>query len=113
MADIRLAPQQSVDTGVTPTYTGSLTTTDTYVIRNSGRMIVNFVKTGAGDCVVTIQTPKVVGGLAVAEQTVTVVATTGNKFIGPFTPSLYNDGYGDVRMTLSNITNLTVAVLEM
>jgi len=113
MADVRLSPQTLADTGITPSYTGSLLTTNTYKIRNDGRTFVHFKKSGASDCVVTIQTPKTVGGLAVAEQTVTVVATTGDKMIGPFQPSIYNDGAGDVNITLSEVTGLTVGVVSL
>ncbi len=113
MADVRLTPQTLADTGITPSYTGSLATTNTYKIRNDGRTFVHFKKAGAGDCTVTIQTPKTVNGLAVAEQTVTVAATTGDKMIGPFAPSVYNNKLGDVNITLSEITGLTVAVVTL
>lgn len=113
MAEVRLTPQKLLATGITPTYTGSLSTENTYQIRNNGSTFVHFKKSGAGDCVVTIQTPKTVGGLAVAEQTVTVPATGGDKMIGPFPPHIYNDGDHDVNITLSEITGLTVAVVEL
>jgi hypothetical protein len=113
MADVRLSPQQMVDTGVIESFTGSLATTNTYVVRNSGRMVLHFKKANAVNCDVTVQTPKTVGGLAVSEQVVRVLASGGDKVIGPFTPSLYNDGFGDVRFTLSDVDGLTVSALEM
>lgn len=113
MADVRLSPQTLADTGIIPAYTGSLATTNTYKVRNDGRTFLHVKKSGAGDCNVTIQTPKTVNGLAVAEQIVAVVATTGDKMIGPFPPSVYNDGLGDVNFTLSEITGLTVAVVSL
>lgn len=113
MADVDLTIQKIVATGLTPSYTGSLATTNTYKIRNNGRVFVQVKKSGAGDCTVTIATPKTVGGLAVADQTVTVAATTGDKQIGPWPPDIYNDGSGDVNLTFSEITGLTVGAFEL
>lgn len=113
MADVRLTPQIAPATGVTPTYTGSLLTTNTYLVRNNGRILLHFLKTGAGDCVVTIDTPGQVGGLDIEQQTITVPATTGDKMISQLTPNIYNDSSGDINITLSEITGLTVAVLQL
>lgn len=113
MAEVRLTPQKLVATGVTPSYTGSLSTSNTYLVRNTGRCMVHFKKSGAGACDVTIDTPGTVGGLAIANQVVNVPASTGDKMIGPFPPNIYNDGNQDLRITLSEITGLTVAVVEL
>lgn len=113
MADVRLSPQTLADTGITPTYTGSLATTNTYKVRNDGRTFLHFKKSAAVNCTVTIQTPKTVNGLAVAEQTVVVPASTGDKMVGPFAPSVYNDGLGDLNFTLSDVDGLTVAVVTI
>jgi hypothetical protein len=112
MAETRLTPQDLSDQGITPSYTTSLSDSDTYLVNNDGKVFLHFKKTGAGDCDVTIQTPATVHGLAVAERTVTVPATTGDKMIGPFPPSVFNDGQ-DVKFTLSEVTDLSVAVIRM
>lgn len=113
MADVILAPQKLSDAGVAPTYTGSLSVANTYIVRNSGRVFLHFKKTGAGANTTTVQTPKTVGGLAVADRTVNVPGTTGDVMVGPLSPDLYNDAIGDLRFTLSEITGLSVAVLEL
>ncbi len=113
MSDVRLTPERILPIGLGATYTGSLSTSNTYQVRNTGRTFLHFKKSGAGACVVTIETPVTIGGLAVAEQTVSVAASTGDEFIGPFPTNIYNDGSHDVRVTLSEITGLTVAVLEL
>lgn len=113
MAEVRIQPQKILKAGITPSYTGSLLTTNTYLVRNNGRIALHFKKSGAGDCVVTAQTPVQVSGLDVAENTVTVPATTGDKLIGSFPPSVFNDGMQDLRFTLSEITGLSVAALEL
>lgn len=113
MADVRLAPKRSLAAGLTPTRTGALSVSDTYLVRNSGRVLLMFQKSGAGACTVTVQTPATRGGLALAERTVAVEATTGDVVCGPFPPSLYNDGTDDLKFTCDEITGLTVAVIEI
>lgn len=113
MADVRLTVEKVVPGGLTATYNSGLLVANTYQVRNSGNVILHFKKSAAVDCVVTIQTPITVGGLAVAEQTVTIPATTGDKFIGPFPRPIYNDSSQDINFTLSDVDGLTVAVLEL
>lgn len=114
MADVRLNPQQVDEDGLTATYTGSLSVTDTYLVNNDGRTIMHFKKSGVGACVVTIDTPGTVRGLAVADRTVNVPATTGDVFCGPFPPNVYNQpATHDLKFTLSDIAGLTVAALRV
>jgi hypothetical protein len=113
MADIRIVPERTDPTGLAATYNGGLTTTDRYLIRNDGKTLLHFKKTGAGACTVTVQTGETVRGLAVADVTVVVPATTGDRFIGPFPGDLYDDPNHDVGVTLSEVTGLTVAVLQL
>ncbi len=54
MAEIRLAPEQVVQAGLAATYTGTLSTSNTYHVRNTGRTILHFLKDGAGDCDVVL-----------------------------------------------------------
>ncbi len=113
MADKRLSVERILQTGLIATYSGSLLVADTHQVRNSGRVFLHFKKSAAVDCVVTVQTPKQVAGLDVAELAVTVPASTGDKFIGPFPPSVFNVAAGDLEVTLSDVDGLTVAVLEL
>jgi tryptophan synthase beta subunit len=61
---------------------------------------------------VTFITQKTVGGgLAVADEAVVVPA--GQTYIaGPFPPDLYNDGNGQVQVTYSAVTSVTVGVIS-
>jgi hypothetical protein len=113
MADIDLTVQKLAATGITPEYTGSLSTGNTYKVRNNGRIYVHAKKTGAGACTATIETPKTVGGLDIDDQEVTIAATTGDVMIGPFPPSIYNDSSGDVNITFSEVTDLVVGAFEL
>jgi len=113
MAEVRISVEDVVRTGLVATYNGSLSVANTYLVNNDGKTILHFKKSAAVDCVVTVQTPGQVDGLAIAERTVTVPASTGDKFIGPFPPSVYNDQVHDLRFTLSDIDGVTVAVLRV
>lgn len=109
----RLTVQDLVSgSGITPTSITPIAATD-YVFANDGKTWIEAIKTGAGACTVTLTTPKTLGGLALADQTDTVAATTGTRRIGPFEPALYNDGYGDINVQFSEITGLTVSVLRL
>ena len=112
MVDVVLTVQRLAPTGITPTRT-AISASNVYLVRNSGRMLLAFEKGGAGAATITIQTPVTTGGLAVAEQSVTVPADTGDKMAGPFPPSIYNDDNGDLRFSTNEGTGLTCAVVAI
>lgn len=100
-------------TGLTTSANSSLTaTTNTYTFINDGRTIVRCNKTGAGACTVTATTPATVRGVAIADPTYTVPATTGNVYLGPFSPDIFNDANGLVSLVFSETTGLTVEVIS-
>lgn len=120
MADNRLDVQQIDEDGLVAAYAsagsgaGQLNVSDTYKINNDGRVILHFKKSGASDCIVTVDTPGSVNGLAIAQRTATVVASTGDVFMGPFPPAVYNQpGTSDFQFTLDQITGLTAAALRI
>lgn len=114
MAQLRKTPENIVRSGLIATYLSDYTVvaTNTYIIRNNGKVLLHFKKSGAGNCDLIIITPNTVDGLAVGDRTVIIPATTGDKFIGPFPPSIYNDANGDIEITLSEVTGLTGAILQ-
>jgi hypothetical protein len=112
MADVTLAVQDIVKTGLAAVYTGSLSTANTYKFANDGRTILHFKKSAAVICTVTLPTPGTVDGLAITDRTVAVPATTGDKFIGKLSKDVYNDANGYASFTLSDVDGLTVAVLK-
>ena len=111
MANARLTPQDMTDVGLTPTRT-ALSDANTYQVRNDGNVILMFLKTGANEATITIATPATRRGLAIADRTLTVAATTGDRVIGPFEPALYNNSDGDLEFTTSESTAITCAVLR-
>ena len=111
--EVRVSVEQNLKTGLTATYTSTgLLTTNTYKVRNDGKVILHFKKTGAGACTVTITTPNTSQGLAISDQTVSVPATTGDIFIGPLPPSLFSDASSDVAFTISDTVGLSFAVIR-
>ena len=115
MAIITDVPQRILRTasGLTPVYTPVASAADTHQTNNNGKTtFLHFKKTGAGNATVTVQTPGQVDGLAVAELTATVVATTGDKMIGPFDAQVYNQlGQNYLQWTVDDVVGLTVAAL--
>lgn len=112
MAIIPLAPNVVAEAGVAAAYT-TPTTTDTYTLRNNGKTMLHVKKSGAGSCNVTITPAKTVAGHTLSTLVVAIPATTGDKFIGPFNTDLYDDPNHDVSFTFSEITGLTVAVVQL
>jgi len=112
-AEVRLTAQQSLKSGLTPTRTTTgLSTANTYKFRNDGKTFLLLEKTGAGDCTVTFTMPNTVYGLTITAPTVSVVATTGDKVIGPF-PAIYADANSDVTFTLSDTVGLSLSTIRL
>lgn len=107
MANVDVTVQEITRAGLTPAYTGSLSTSDTYLIPNDGKTYIHVKKTGANNCTVTVATQNTVDGLAITDLTVTVVATTGDKKIGPFPRDIYNNADGEIAVTFSEVTGLS------
>ena len=109
MADARLTPQDLDTTGQAVTRT-ALATADTYqVLLSPGGTVINWVKTGAGAATITITTPNTVDGLAIADRTITVAATTGDV-VAEFFPEDYANGDGDLEFTTDDEAAITAAV---
>lgn len=99
--------------GLTATLLTNILVADTHQIRNDGRVVIRIAKTGAGNAVVTFITPGNVGGLAIADPTATIVATTGKMFIGPFPPNVYNNSSGDLEWTVDDVVGLECEVVQL
>jgi hypothetical protein len=106
-----LTPQTSNRTGITPTYNSCAAGGD--AIPNNGKVLLHFKNTNAAARVVTFATQATVDGQAVADPTLTVPLTSGDKMIGPFPPSIYNDANGLLQLTYDAVTNLSVAVIRI
>ena len=82
---------------------------------NDGSNWLEILNTNAADCTVTVQTPRTVDGLAVAELTV-VISQNERMLIGPFPASTFNqsgtDG-GMVYVDFDVVTDVTVAAWSL
>lgn len=112
MALTRVTPDIMVAGGTAATY-NSLVTTNEYLVRNNGRTFLHCKKTGANACTVTIIPQVTPEGYTITSPTVSIPATTGDKMIGPFPMDIFNDSNGDLHFTLSEVTGLTVAVVQI
>lgn len=113
MAIVALAATQQLDdAGVAQTYQ-TPNAVDTYTFPNDGRVFLHVKKSGAGICNVGVITPGTVRGKAIADASIAIPASTGDKMIGPFAPDLYNDANGLVSVTFSEVTGLSVAVVRL
>ncbi len=112
MADVVVPLTAAVPAGVTSVPV-SITTGNVYKVRNNGRVLLYFAKTGAGNAIITITTPNTVGLLAIADQTFTVPATTGKVWAGPFPPGIYNDTSGDIDIVTDEGTAITIEAVQI
>lgn len=107
-----LATQTVTRTGLAPTYAAAAGGGDTFT---PGQNTFLHVKNGSGGAItVTIATPGTTSGLAIADVSVSVPATTGDRMIGPLPGSLFTDpatGVGNI--TYSGVTSLTVAIVDV
>jgi hypothetical protein len=81
------------------------------VFANSGREWVEIINGDSNPTTVTFATPATVQGVAIDNPTVTVNAGARKK-VGSFPPELFNNSSGQVAMTYSNSTSITVGVYK-
>lgn len=103
MANVNVTVQPAVEGGANAAWV-TPNVVDTYLVPNDGKVMLHFIKTGAGSCNVLIETPKTVEGLAIGDRTIVVPATTGDVICGSFNPAVYNDSQGNLKLTFSEIT---------
>ena len=113
MGDVTLVPLAVAPGSTDGSTPQAMATADNYICRNNGRVILHFIKEGANPATITIVTPKTLGGLALAEQTFVVQAAGGVEFAGPFDPDVYNDPSGDMDISTSEETDITVQALQI
>ena len=102
-------------TPIEPTQTNAVGA-NYHMFLNDGRTFL-FLIGGTADCILTVQTPGTVDGLAVDDISFTVPLGVGTEFriMGPFPPSVYNqsDGYVYIDWADADILNVKVAVIRM
>lgn len=88
--------------------------TDTSLLfANDGKVKLNIRNSNGATRTATQVTKKTVAGLAIADVAVTIDATTGDIWLGPFDPGLYNDPTtGQAEVQLSATAGITVAAVR-
>ena len=109
MAEI--TPQQPGLTPAAPTNVACDVAGDSFA--NDGRILLHFRNTNAAARNVTIDSVKLCDQGSDHDVLVNVPLTSGERIVGPFSPSRFNDVNGKVQMTYDAVTNLTVAVIRV
>lgn len=105
-----LAIQQVGITGTTPSY-GPVAASDTIVPDGRAFLIVKNGNASPDSCVVV--TPGSTFGQANPDVTVSVPATTGERWIGPMVPELADPTTGLITVTHSVTTTVTCALVRV
>lgn len=106
-----LTPQTIVMTGITPTLVAADVGGDEFV--NSGRDFIHIKNTNASPIDVTINSQALCDQGVDHDVDVTIPATTGEKFIGPFPKDRFNDTAGKVQITYSAVTDVTIGIVRL
>lgn len=110
MARTALAVQEVRRTGLTPAFAAA--NVDGHSVPNEGRTWLH-VKAGVTPVTVTLETPGTVDGLAVADRTV-VVAASSERLIGPCPPGIYNQpGTGELFVNFDQVSGITIAAFRL
>jgi len=109
-----LTVQQITEAGGAASYEAAAGGGDT--ADNNGNMFLHIKNGGGGEITVTITAVTtsvdsgVYGDLTKANATIAVAAGT-EAFIGGFAPAAFNDGNGEIAITYSGVTSVTIAAL--
>jgi hypothetical protein len=86
---------------------------DGHTIDNSAERMWIEVLNGSGASInVTIDVVVSVDGLSVTDRVVAIAAGVRKK-IGPFLSNIYNDGNGDILVTFSAVTDVTIGAFSI
>jgi hypothetical protein len=113
MAD--LVTQVVTNTGLAPAYAAASAGGDKVVAPDADTFL-HVKNTGGSPVTVTVATPgTAAGGLAIADISVSVPATTGDRMIGPLPAEYYANpaDSGKAAVTYSGVTGVTVAAIRV
>lgn len=109
---------ESVDEdGLAATYNSAAAGGDQFA--NDGQVILHIKNTNGSARTVTVTAQNTsynkpgMGSLTKANASVSVPATTGERFLGPFPTDAFNDSNGNCQISYTAETGVTVAVLKV
>ena len=106
-----LTPQVIALAGITPTLVAAEAGGDEFV--NSGRDFIHIKNGDAAAMDVTVNSQAPCSQGEDHDVVVTVPATSGEKFIGPFPKDRFNDTAGKVQITYSAVTSVTIGIVRL
>lgn len=113
MARTVISVQQVSLSGIAPSFSAG-DQANGHQFANDGRTFLEVKNTGGSACTVTIRANGYkIGGVTIQDQTVSVPATTGDRMIGPFDQSIFNQSGGVVNVDLSTGTGITIAAFKL
>lgn len=99
--------------GLAPTYSAGDAANGHTIAGADSDSFLHVKNTGGGACTVTLNATARIAGLALANQTVSVPATTGDKMIGPLRPDVFGQSDGACYVDLSTATGVTLAAIRV
>lgn len=105
-----LTVQEAAQAGVALTLNSAAAGGDEF--SNDGRTIIIAENGDGSSTTITVTSEATLAGLAVSDLEV-AVAAGATKAIGPFPVNVFNDSDGNVNLSYSSVTSLTVAVLKV
>lgn len=107
-----LTVQQVALAGLNPSYAAASAGGDSFP--NDGKIVLHVKNTnGAARTVTVVSQRPASPGLAPSNNGVSVPATTGERLIGPLDPTVWNDANGNVQITYSAETGVTIACIRI
>ncbi len=110
MAREELTAQRIQRTGLSTAYTAAIA--DGHKFLFDKQVFVHIKNTNGSSRTLTIQTPGTVDGLAVADRTVTIPATTGDVMVGPFSDK-YLQSDDMVYIDYSDTAGVTAGIFRL
>lgn len=110
MAVTTITPQTASVSGITPA--DAAANSDGSKFPNDGQTFLLITNGGGSSITVTVAATITIDGLTVSNLVVTVGAGA-KKLIGPFDPGVFNDSAGNVSVTFSAVTSVTVTVVSV
>lgn len=108
-----LTVQEPTLAGITPSYASADVAGDTFVYAG-GDVLVHIKNTNASQRIATIVTPGTIEGVAIADPTVTIPATTGDKMIKLHQPgNLFVAATGLVSITYDAVTGVMIGIFKI
>lgn len=99
--------------GVTPTYATPDATNGNEFVNKAGRTLLHVKNTNAATRTVTVVSQQKCDQGHAHNVAVVIPATTGDKMLGPFTPSEFNDSNDKVQITWDASAGVSVAAFEL